>query len=95
MWCNFNYFSVDHGVTESHSYLQVIWCNSNIPIGSNQMFWDNFRHTRVIYISDLSDENLEFKSIENFNLELGINMSSFDVVSMKISNSKKLMDNCR
>ena len=28
-WCNVNYCSVDHVVTKSHIYLQVIWGNLN------------------------------------------------------------------
>ena len=86
---------MDHVVIKSHIYLQAIWGKLNIHIGNKPVFWDNFRHAVVIYISDLLDEDLALQSIEIMNLESGINLSFFTVVSTEISNSKKLVDSCR
>ena len=90
-WCNPHFCSVLSG---TYICLQVIWCNSNIHIGNKQVFWDNFGHAGVIYISGLLDDNPKLKSIEKLNLEFDINMN-FPVVSTEISNSDKLVDSCR
>ena len=63
-WCEYNYKEVDE---IKNPATQIIWFNSNIKVGNTILFHKHLLSKGVLYLSDITKDNKEFYSLNEFN----------------------------